>query len=154
MSVVAMKPVDRTGWNDDLSVGIPEIDEDHRRFIGLINDLDRALNMRKDKPEIQRLMNLIIEDAVQHFQHEEQLFAKFGYPDARYHAGMHDQIVGELMKIKRQFDTLNFGVEWVGKGIEIRDLLIDHLLENDIKYCDFLRNAIAGQSLQGSGAGS
>jgi hemerythrin-like metal-binding protein len=140
MGIAEKKSTDSTGWSSDLSVGIPELDEEHRCFFSMTNDLDQALNQRKDKPEIQRIMKLMVEDAIRHFEHEERLFTKYGYPNTMFHAGMHAQIVSELMKIEAQFDAADFSVEWTGKGMQIQDLLMSHLLEADMKYRDFFRD--------------
>ena len=140
MSSAQINQVAREERHDDLSAGIPEIDEAHRRFISMVNALDHALNARKHQREIQRIMNLLIEEALQHFRHEERLFAQYGYPDAMYHAGMHAKIMRELVIVKQQFDTAGFSEDWIGDGLQIRQLLMDHLLEEDMKYRGLLQS--------------
>jgi hemerythrin len=129
-----------SGWGSQLSVGIPEIDYEHRLFFSRVNDLDMALFARKNKTEIQRLMDVLIADAIMHFEHEERLFVQYQYPDLTLHISGHAQIVDELMKIKLQFSMTAFGTEWIGKSTQIRDLLINHLLKADMKYRDFFRD--------------
>jgi hypothetical protein len=68
-------------WNDGLSVVIPEINEDHNRFISLVNEFNRFIVDRMDLSEIKKRLQLIIDDAVQHFAHEERLFKEWHYPD-------------------------------------------------------------------------
>jgi hemerythrin len=50
-----------------MSVGIPEIDEDHKHFIFLINELNRSIVDRKDPAEIKKRLQIIVEDAERHF---------------------------------------------------------------------------------------
>ncbi len=130
-----------TEWSDYLRIGIEGIDEDHRRFFSLVKDLDNALMDRHDKPEIQRLVKLVVEDCVRHFEHEERVFAQNGYPDAERNAGMHARITEEIMEMMRQFDGARCGSEWMGKALQIRQLLVDHCLNEIEKSRGFLRKA-------------
>ena len=66
-------PVWRLEWNENLSVCIPEIDAEHQRFIGLVNDLNEAIVDRLDIAELQKRMQSILDDAAEHFAHEEAL---------------------------------------------------------------------------------
>ena len=72
-------------WNDRLSVGIPEINEDHKRFISLVNEFNRSIVDRMDLSEIKKRLQAILDDAVQHFAHEERLFKQWNYPDVDDH---------------------------------------------------------------------
>ena len=81
-------PIWKIEWSDALSVGIPEIDEDHRRFARLVNELNRSIVDRAELAEVRRRLQVIIADAVQHFAHEERLFKEWMYPDAESHAAI------------------------------------------------------------------
>jgi hemerythrin len=35
-------PIWKIEWNDEMILGIPEIDEEHKRFASLINDFNRS----------------------------------------------------------------------------------------------------------------
>lgn len=140
MDHAAMKRVEGTELREDLLVGIPELDEDHRRFLSLADHLESALARRADRAEIQRLMSAIVDDAVQHFENEERLFAQIEYPDAGFHAAKHAQLIGELTRQKEQLDGAELSAKWFQKAFNIRYLLMDHLLEEDMKYRDFVRD--------------
>jgi hemerythrin len=36
-------------WSDTLSVGVPEIDGEHRKFVGRVNELNKAILECRDK---------------------------------------------------------------------------------------------------------
>lgn len=133
-------------WNDGMSVGIPEIDEDHKRFISLIDDLNRAIADRMELVEIKRRLQLLCDDVVQHFAHEEKLFAQWQYPDTQTHAGKHAQVLKTLDAIKEK--SINYGLapEWITVSMEVKDLLIDHLMTEDMKYAEYLRNSRHGSA--------
>src|SRR5512140_2024092 len=99
-------------WDDTLSLGIPEIDEDHRRFISLIDDLNHAVMPRRDKPEIERSLKLVVEDARNHFEHEERLLSRHRYPEVNRHAELHAELTLQLLGLMDDFSKSEFGYEW------------------------------------------
>ncbi len=126
-------------WNESLSVGIPEIDKEHQVFCALVNSLNQAIAGRMDIGEIQRRMRLIVDDAVQHFAHEEALFREWRYPDAEGHAQKHAQVLRELTDIMASFDDRTLEYEWIAGGLKAKDLLVEHLLTEDMKYRYYFR---------------
>lgn len=134
------KPVWRLDWDDGLSVGIPELDAEHRHFISLINALNQAILNRMDIEEIKRRMHLILADAQQHFTHEEQLFKQWHYPDAESHVRMHAEATQAYESIMAQLSDISLESAWISAGLKVKQILIDHLLEEDMKYRDFLRS--------------
>jgi hemerythrin len=100
-------------WNDRLSVGIPEINEDHKRFISLVNEFNRSIVDRMDLSEIKKRLQLIIDDAVQHFAHEERLFKEWHYPDVDDHTRKHAEIIATLQTIIKQLKGYNLTPQWI-----------------------------------------
>jgi len=128
----------RIVWDESLSVGIPEVDEDHRRFIGLINDLNQAIVARAEKAEVGRRLFALIADAKAHFDHEERLFREHDYPEAERHAEIHSNLLAQLGPAMVIFESSPWSRVWVEKGLLIKDLLVEHLLEEDMRYREFL----------------
>ena len=48
-------------WNDEMSVGIPEIDADHKNFILLINDFNWSITGGNNPDVIKQRLHLIID---------------------------------------------------------------------------------------------
>lgn len=80
----------------------------------------------------------LVESALSHFAHEEQLFEQFGFPDLASHANAHDSIATELIGLKQAFETTNLTRKWLEVGTLLRSLLLNHILHDDMKYRDFL----------------
>ncbi len=136
----------RLEWSEALSVGIPEIDAEHQHFIMLVNQLNEAIIERMDMEEIKKRMQLILDDALVHFAHEETLFREWGYPDADKHATRHAQIMKALSEIMGGFERGGVDYEWIEAGLKVKEALIGHLLNEDMKYRDYRRSADAGSS--------
>lgn len=133
-------PVWKLEWTDELSVGIPEVNEDHKRFIKLVNDLNNAIVGRKGVKEIRKQMQLLLEDAEQHFSHEERLFKQWNYPDADEHAEKHAELTKQLQAIMNELDYEDLEYGWVAAGLKIKEALITHILVEDMKYRDYYRS--------------
>lgn len=48
-----------------------------------------------------------------------------------------------LKTIKEKFITYGLESEWIAAGQEVKDLLINHLLTEDMKYADFHQKSLA-----------
>ncbi len=135
------RPTLRLTWKAEMSVGIPEIDEDHKRFIILINDLNRSITEGLESGEIKNKLQLILDDTERHFAHEEKLFKEWNYPDADIHAKIHAQALKALQTIKEKFIPYGHDSGWLDAGVMIKGILVDHILTEDMKYADYFRNS-------------
>lgn len=128
-------------WNDKLSVGIPEIDLDHKRFISLVNEFNGSIIERMGLSEIKKRLQLILDDALEHFAHEEILFKEWNYPDIENHVNRHAEIITSLQTLMKKVSVCDLMPVWIATGLEIKDILITHILTEDMKYAEFYRNS-------------
>jgi hemerythrin len=132
-------------WNDGMSVGIPEIDADHKRFICLVNKFNLSVADRGQLTDVKGRIQDILEDAVQHFAHEKRLFKEWHYPDAEDHARIHTQIIQALKDIKEIFLSYGLYPEWIEAGLKIKDVLMNHIMTEDMKYAAYYQSNIANR---------
>lgn len=126
-------------WSDTLSVGVAEIDDEHRQFIARVNDLNQAIVECADKATVERLLDLMLMEATHHFWHEQQLLVEWKYPQRAAHAAKHAQLTAQFERVMKEFEQADVSFTWALKGLHIKQLLIDHLLQEDMKFRDFLR---------------
>lgn len=124
-------------WSDALSVCIPEIDAEHKNFIVLVNALNEAISGRMQVEEIKKRMQAILVDARAHFAHEEELFKQWQYPDEEEHAQKHAAVLRALHDIMQGFARDGLECEWIQAGLQVKQALVEHLLQEDMKYRDF-----------------
>lgn len=127
----------RLEWSQELSVHIPEIDAEHKHFIELINALNEAIAERMSLSEVRKRMQDVLDDAVAHFDHEEVLFIEWGYPDAEQHAREHAAAAEIFVTIMKRIEKSEQDYEWVEAGLQVKQLLVAHLLNEDMKYRDY-----------------
>jgi hemerythrin-like metal-binding protein len=136
------KPTWTIKWEAEMSVGIPEIDEDHKQFFVMINLLNRSIIDRMDPAEIKKRMLLIIKDAERHFSQEEKLFKEWQYSDIDAHASSHKRALEALYEVNEKFIPYGFDSAWVDAGLRVKRILVDHILNEDMKYAKFYRSSL------------
>ncbi|MCK5605474.1 hemerythrin family protein [Candidatus Pacearchaeota archaeon] len=119
-------------WNDDYSVGIDKVDDEHKLLINKINALYEAVNQNLTDVDILPLLDDLMDFAVYHFTEEEQLMRDAGYKDFDSHKAIHDTIVDKLKAFHRRytvsenqrrtgFELLIFLKGWLYKHIKFAD---------------------------------
>lgn len=126
-------------WNETLSVKVQEIDNQHRKLINLINNLDEAMRKGKGKEVLGTVLNELVQYTKQHFAYEQGLMATYHYPDAEAHAHKHDTLTRQVFELHVKYmagqasltiPTMSFLNSW----------LIDHIQNTDKKFGDYLNS--------------
>ena len=129
----------RIEWRDGYNTGISGIDQDHRKLVALINELDDVLNKKADLAEIGRIIDELADYTDYHFSREERLMAAVSYENTAQHAYAHAEfgrfvggMIGECM-ISPSEDTARrlktYLAEW----------LVDHILDEDMAFAASVR---------------
>ena len=71
-------------WNETYSIGVTEIDAQHRRLFSLADELHSAMNAGKGKAVLRKVLHDLITYTQTHFAAEERMMQKCGYPDCRH----------------------------------------------------------------------
>lgn len=125
-------------WKDEYSVGIDEIDNQHKNFISLLNELYDAIQENKIKGELSSIFDKVINYAKLHFETEEGYFIKFNYPYAEEHIAAHKSLMSELLDKQRKLAVDEFELSF-----ELMDYmenwLVSHLGRLDKKYADYFK---------------
>lgn len=125
-------------WDDKLSVGITLIDDDHKKLISLINNLQTAVLYPTGEAYERQSLQAVVDYTLYHFKREEELMQKYGYPDYEPHKNMHQAMistVNELMDAyaKDREGTIN------ELTLFLKTWLIKHIAGTDQEYSSFLK---------------
>ena len=118
-------------WDDRFSVGIPEVDADHRRLIELANKLNAAFLANARKSEIEEILTSLANEAEAHFRREEKLFLASANANIAQHASIHADIIAQLARLSAEFEVGKYRAIWLAKAALVKRLLLTHLLEDD-----------------------
>lgn len=124
-------------WNDNFSVGVEDLDEQHKKIIKIVNKLIEMEDAKVDSEVISDTLTEMTKYAAEHFTYEENLMDEYHYPDYSLHKDQHKQFRKQTAKFC--MDTMNYKSTI---PIEIltflKDWWIDHILNSDMKYKSFL----------------
>jgi len=120
-------------WKEEYSVGIKEIDDQHKYFISLLNNLYNAIVEGKSREELKVLFRSLSDYAEKHFATEEKYFDEFNYEGAAEHKRKHQEMRDEIEKIKNMDEEKE--IDFYGNIVYfLKDWLEDHLEKMDQKY--------------------
>ncbi len=126
-------------WTSDLSVGIPQLDDDHKKLIDLLNQIFVASYAGVGDQLVMKVVKELIDYTHYHFQREEDLLVKNHYPACSTHKEEHQKLIAELMSIKENIPTdLSDGLS-TELTLFLRHWLIDHIKTHDLKYAEFIK---------------
>ena len=123
-------------WSSEFSVGIEEIDEQHKALVDLINALHKGIIEGKGINSTIDVMNRLIEYTRVHFALEECLMRILDYPGYEAHKIQHEDLICEIEKMAGKvrsgqhvsFELLHFLINWFAT----------HMIEEDKTYAPFL----------------
>ncbi len=125
-------------WNDTLSVGVPEYDEQHKVLVGLINELHEAMSKGRGREVTGQVLTKLASYTDRHFADEERRMQAANYPDFAAHRAKHQDLMRQVRERKASFDA--------GKGVLTAELLgflstwlSTHIKGEDKKYAPFLK---------------
>ena len=128
-------------WSDDYSVGVPELDSQHKKIIELINQVTMDKNDVSNPVKSSELMGELMNYVVEHLDYEEKLLQQKKYPGFDAHKKMHHEYLekfNQLNHLKNENDP-KFAVKL--KGF-LHDWWEHHILEEDMKYKTFFAQDI------------
>lgn len=131
-------------WNKSFEIGVPSIDEQHRRLVDLINVIATAVTEKAALPDLRALFGQLTDYAVTHFNDEELVMNASGLPDTDKdaHRKEHQAFVQKASEIATQKALDQTAVaEQVLEFLTI--WLISHILGSDKKIAQALASDVA-----------
>jgi len=89
-------------WQDDLSIGVLEIDIQHKLLFEKVNGFLEACQSSADSDTVHRLFWFLEAYAITHFNEEEKLMLRLAYPDYLPHRKLHLEFASEVATIKER----------------------------------------------------
>ncbi len=131
--------MDSIQWSDDLSTGIPAIDDQHRRIIGYISDLRTA----RCQQGVAETLGELLDYTLSHFEFEEALMAAAGYEGLEEHKHTHDAFRARIEAFAARH----------ARGEDISEELLalltrwlyEHIAEDDASYAPEVRERQAAE---------
>ena len=131
-----MQPIN---WIDKYELGIARIDDQHRYFLELINQIGKEIGHPDDHAYLLKLLDELKAYAKYHFVSEENMMFRAGYPDYEDHKQHHKRLFADLAP-KLSLVEIKYSEENL---IRLIDFLVDwffhHTTSEDKKFAEFLK---------------
>jgi len=127
-------------WDQFYSVGIEEIDDDHRILVNLCNILNHSVIEGAGKEYVGAVLEELINCTVWHFSHEDRLMLKYGYEEYEDHKAEHRSLIDGVRELQQEYlQTGSLG----DKEFEfLEHWLTQHILVADMRFGSFLTNVM------------
>lgn len=128
-------------WNDDLSIGVLQIDVQHKLLFDKFNSFVDAYQAHRGTEEIFRLFWFLEAYAVTHFKDEEKLMQEVRFPNYLAHRDKHLAFADQICKLKERLriegpneslisTMASFITGWLSDHISTMDRAIAMYVEN------------------------
>lgn len=125
-------------WSDDLSVGVSEIDEQHKNLVAQINALHDAMRSGQGKEALEKILGELAAYTRYHFGTEEKYMQRFGYPAYAAHKAEHDAFVAKVADFQAAYASGRLGLS-IDVMKFLRDWVATHIKGNDARYTSCFR---------------
>jgi hemerythrin len=126
-------------WDARYTIGIPIIDEQHKKLIDMTNVLYMACRKGDDAAKV--YFKKVVREAVDyvrfHFTTEEKILERINYPDLVSHKKEHEDFIKEIL---RQVQLFHEGKKFVPNLFVryLRDWVLTHIALSDKQYAEYL----------------
>jgi hemerythrin len=127
-------------WTEKLAVGHDLIDQQHRELFRRFDDLLEACQQAKGKERIESLLGFLGTYVVTHFQAEERLMERHGYPGAEAHKAEHSHFTGRLDLLREDLRSGGASTQLViSTNQTLLHWILNHIKSVDVELGAFLR---------------
>lgn len=124
-------------WGKILSVGIDEIDEDHRKLVNIFNILNHSVMEGASPDYLAAILEELINCTVWHFSHEERLMLKYRYAQIEEHKAAHRELIKSAKELQQ--NILDADRRVADEHIEFLERwLTEHILTTDLRLGSYL----------------
>jgi len=130
-------------WKRSYEIGVAEIDVQHRRLVGFINELSDAMMVKQGHRAVPHVLEELIDYIQLHFTTEEELMQRVKYPALDEHCQEHLEMTKQILQFKARYyreqdlspsELLGFLCEW----------LKVHILDSDKEFGGYQRRGAMG----------
>ncbi|MBC3898851.1 bacteriohemerythrin [Acetobacterium malicum] len=114
-------------WTPALSVGVENIDSQHKIWFEKADQLFEAGKTGKSKEVIAQMFDFLDDYTKQHFRDEEAYMTKINYPDIEEQKKLHKNFIAELAKLKNDFQESGGNITLI---INANQMIVDWLTKH------------------------
>ncbi len=124
-------------WKDQYRVNVSTIDENHEKFVEIIQRLDRFLDETSCEETISEIFYSLVNYVEHYLLQEEIYFKNYQYANFSQHREAHQYFIDQIIHFREEYEKGSSTI-----CIEMREFLAkwfrEHILSYDREAVDFL----------------
>jgi len=121
-------------WTESMSVGVKVLDEDHKKLVGLVNELHDGILQGRRQAALGHVLDELVKYTAVHFKREEEYFSRTGYPAAKEHKKEHDALVKTAVDLQSRYKQGATSMLSLESMSFLKNWLNTHIMGEDKKY--------------------
>lgn len=125
-------------WNDKYSLGPSDVDSEHQALFRLAEQLCEATNNGMGEGHLAGLFARLASYARFHFENEEVLMRRIGFPEFALHRQEHEGFIARLSSLESEFQS---GSAYLDKALMefLQSWLERHVCGTDQRFAQYLQ---------------
>lgn len=124
-------------WNDELSVFVGEIDDQHKKCVEMVNELYDSMRQESSAETLLKIVDDMKNYTEFHFTTEEKFMDQYEFSGLQEHKQEHKEFIEKVVQVEQDcssgkssldMEVLNFLSNW----------LVTHINDTDKKMGEFL----------------
>ena len=124
-------------WKDEYSVGIDSIDQQHKKLLNLINQLQTAVDYSTGDEFERDALDELVDYTKTHFVYEEGLMRDNDYPDFEPHKAQHEKMFKKVEEVLAEYEQ-DHDTAMSNAAEYLKGWLINHINGTDKEYSSYL----------------
>jgi len=129
-------------WRDAMSVGVAELDADHKKLIALLNHAEKAV-AQSDHNILRVVLQELVAYVDYHFRREEAVLRAVEFPTFAEHKKAHEQMAQKAILVRDKYLSATTPDEKAKYAAVVprllNDWLINHIFKEDMKLKPYAR---------------
>ncbi|MDN3510141.1 MAG: bacteriohemerythrin [Candidatus Jettenia sp. CY-1] len=123
-------------WGEGFSVGVRDLDEQHKQIIIMVNTLIEMNDTKVDSEIISDTLTKMTRYATDHFNKEEQYMLEYNYPEYSLQKKQHQEFKRKTVDFCMETMIHNTTVP-IAIFTYLKSWWTNHILKDDMKYKKF-----------------
>ena len=120
-------------WSDSLSVSVMQFDEQHKKLVEAISELNSKLRAGRSQEELKKAIEEIVYLASDNMRLEEEMMQKFHFPGFKAHLLRHAEFSAKLLELRWQSEQGGFVLPCEVPAV-LMSWLVTHIRDVDRRY--------------------
>lgn len=127
-------------WTDAYKLGIPQVDNDHKKLVDLLNRFFACSQDSGDTASLGAILNDLVNETRNHFQREEVMLDRHNYPYLAPHAAEHERLILQLGHFQTPYLEGKCDHQVTVETAEfLRNWLLNHIQHEDMAYRSYVK---------------